>query len=123
MSQNDLVHKVIIGTDTGMWIPQAKIKNLNIQFARLDYFKEMCDSLKKLSYTLSLEVSHQKDLIYNYDQQISLQQKEIGNQYKEIQDYKDLDKSNQNKVKWLKLQRNVLAVAVIVAVMKIYVFK
>lgn len=121
-SQNASTHKIIIGQDTGCWVPLGDIKLYNQEFVKLDFYKDLCDTLRTLVNKTNDKMNAQKFLITNYKEQNVLKQVMIFNQDKQIHDYKLLDDQSQKKIKSLKLQRNVLAIGIVVAIIKIFVF-
>jgi hypothetical protein len=95
---------------------------MNVQFVQLDYCTTLSDTLKAEVNQLNDLIGSQKLLMSNYQNQLSLNQGIIVDDNAQIYDFKKLDIASQKRIKWLVIQRNVLAVGLAVAVLKIFVF-
>jgi ABC-type maltose transport system permease subunit len=76
----------------------------------------MVDTLKSITKKQSFAIEAQKKVIANKDEQLAISADMIKGQDLIILDYKKIYKRDQRQIKFLKIQRNVLAIAVIVAV-------
>jgi hypothetical protein len=101
----------------------GQLKKINIEFAELDFYHELSDTLKSLNRKKDFIIGKQNELISNNDSQLRIKQDIIDTQTVQVSNLKMIDKYSQRQINGLKLQRNGLAVLIGVAVLKIFVFK
>lgn len=122
-SQETYPKLILSGSDTLCVLTIPQVKKLNIAFVNLEFNKSLADTFRIMNKRLDFLVNKQVQLISNYENQLLLKSKAIDSMGEVNSMYKDLDIKNTRKIKFLRLQRNVLAVGVAVAILKIFVFK
>lgn len=98
------------------------MKSINVTYATLDACQEMTDTLKSIVSKQSFAITAQKKVIANRDEQLAISADMIKGQDIIILDYKKVYKRDQRQIKFLKLERNTLAVAVIAFAAKVFLF-
>lgn len=122
-SQNDWPKKILIGKDTLVAITIPQVKQMNMAFADLDFYKQLSDTFRLLNKYQEMTINKQGQIVSNYDSQLSLKQSVINNDQQVIFNFKELDKANNKKISWLKLQRNGLLIISVATLAKIFLFK
>lgn len=118
-SQTDSIRKVVIGKDTGAFIPMSKVREINTIFIDLDECNEVKDTLQ--SIIKNYDIAYSK-----LDSALTFKKMEVNKKDSIILSYEKISKDQEtiiNKkdwnIKFLKLQRNILlpAVAILVAIL------
>lgn len=112
--------KIYIAPDTIVGITTDQVKKLNLAFVQLDFQKSLADSFRVIIKEQTNTIKLQDINISSYKSDMKIKQNIIDNDLGIIKNYKLLDQSSQRKTKFLRLQRNVLAIAVAVAIVKIF---
>ncbi len=105
--------------DTIIAITPKQCTKLNLSFVELDFYKEQADTLKSLGKRKSFILNEQSQLISTNTTQLKLKQEIINNDKVMIGAFKEIDIKNRRQIKWLQIQRNVLAITLAVAIVKI----
>lgn len=92
-------------------------------FVKLDACLELSDTLRSIVDKQDFAIKAQQKVIANKDEQLTLSADMLKGQDLIIYDYKKVYKKNERQIKFLKLQRNCLAIAVAVAAIKIFFVK
>lgn len=121
-SQETYPKLILQGSDTLCVLTIPQVKKLNLTFVDLEFNKSLSDTFRIINKRLDFVVNKQSQLISNYENQLLLKNKVIENLDEVSEMYKTLDKKNSRKIKFLKIQRNILSVVVGVSILKIFVF-
>jgi hypothetical protein len=97
------------------------LDSINVDGASLDECKEMQDTLHKYIWQLDQTINHYELLAQSNRKTIDLQSTEIAELNNQGVMYQKQAKKDQRKIKFLKVQRNGLALAVGVALVKIFI--
>lgn len=89
-----------------------QVKRINIAFVNLDFKTALSDTFRALNKRLDFVVNKQVQLIGSYENQLELKNRVISSSDEVITTYKKLDKSNNRKIKVLKIQRFILILSV-----------
>jgi hypothetical protein len=121
-AQSKYPTKLFISQDTVIAILPTQLTKINVAFVQLDGCLEMQDTLKYIVAKQDFAIKAQKKLITNRDEQLVISADMLKGQDNIILDYKNVYKRDQLQIKWLKVQRNTLAVAVIAFAAKVFLF-
>lgn len=99
-------------------IPQ--IRAINLTYLQLNYYERLSDTLQSAINNLNSQVKDKNLLLLNYDGRLNNCQKIVDNNKKIVSDYQDVIKASSRKLWLLKLERNVLVVAVIAGAIDIF---
>jgi len=113
--------RLFISPDTIIAILPAQLTKINVSFVQLDACNEMRDTLKSIVSKQDFAIKAQQKLITNRDEQLAISVDMIKGQDVIILDYKKVYTKNKRQIRWLKIQRNTLAVVVLVAALKIFI--
>lgn len=105
--------KVVIDNDTATLISIEQTKTINKVFVDRDECNELKDSLNSQIKTYDALVKEQKNIITAQDERIEIQKKIVEEKDVIIASDEKLLKKQNRQVKWLKVQRMVLSVAVL----------
>ncbi len=92
-------------------------------FVRLDFFREMNDTLNSIISSYKTALSTQSDLNSSLQKQIDLKQTIIIQEEAVISNYKITEKKLERQMKWLKVQRNTFFVTTVILAAKVFLFK
>ena len=115
--------KVVIGKDTGCFVPMSAVDTLNIAYSKLDECRELRDSLKSEIRTHETKEKQQTELLESKKRELALEEtvaKERGIQL-EVKD-KEI-KRKDRQILWMKIQRGILAGATAILVVMTIVHK
>lgn len=90
-----------------------QVDRINIAFINLDFKTALSDSFRVLKRRLDFVTNKQIQLISSNENQLELKNRVISSSDEVITTYKKLDKSNNRKIKVLKIQRFVLVCSVV----------
>ncbi len=121
-AQTKYPYKSFINGDTVCILSIPQVTKLNLSFIKLDFETQLADSFRVILNKQNELIQFKDSKIITYDNLIKINQKVINNDESRIVIYKELDLINQRKIKWLRVQRNVLAIAVIATLSKIFIF-
>lgn len=108
-SQVDYPRKAVIDKDTVCIISIEQARTINNVFIDRDECNELKDSLSSQVKTYSALVSEQDKLIASQGKEIEIKENIIAEKNVIIESDSKLLKKQNRQVKWLKLQRNILA--------------
>ncbi len=108
--------------DTIIALRPSQVTKLNLSFVKLDFQTQLADTFRTIINKQNELIQFKDSKISTYDNLIKINQKVINNDESRIVIFKELDKINQRKIKSLKIQRNVLAIAVVATLSKIFIF-
>lgn len=114
--------KKIIDFDTVCCLSINQVRQVNLTYVDLDYYHSLSDTLNSNLDKLKFITNEQDQLINLQKSDMIIKQSIIDNQMLQIVKYISLDKKSHRQIQWLKVQRNVLAIGVGVAILKIFVF-
>ncbi len=120
ISPSKYPQKIFLNGDTVCAISLFQVKQMNLSFIDLRFYRSLSDSFRVINKQQDFLVKEQDKLINACGDQLKIKQGIIDTKGLQIMDLKLLDKTNTRKIKWLSVQRNVLAVAVLVAAVKIF---
>lgn len=123
ISQTNYPKKAIIGNDTVCITTIEQIKTINKVFADRTECNELKDSLHSQIKTYDELVKGQKSLIESKEKEIDIQKKIVEEKDTIITAEEEENKKNKRKIYWLKMQRNVLSVAILVSTVVIIMQK
>ena len=113
--------RAVINKDTCVVLSPVQVKTINLAYNDLHYYHSMTDTLKA-AVVIQDSLIHAKNLLLlNYDSRLGNCQKINENNKKIVADYQDVIKASSRRLWLLKLERNVLAVAVITGAIDIFV--
>lgn len=101
--------KIIINGDTLVGITVDHVRKLNFVFIKNDFLKEMNDTLDAQNAKYKALSSKYKQLNTEYESAMGFRKAVIAEQDTIIAGYKKRETKNERKIKFLKLQRNVIA--------------
>lgn len=122
-AQTKYPYKSFLNGDTVCVLSLKNVKQINLTFVRLDFQEALTDSFRVISKEQQATITLQDANISSYKSDMKIKQNIIENDHVIIDVYKTLDSKNQRQIRFLKLERNILAIAVGVAILKIFVFK
>jgi hypothetical protein len=121
LSQSEYPKLYVLNNDTFCLLTIDQVNTVNVSFVRLDGCNMMVDTLNKLVLQQDVAIKHYQELSNEQDNKMLLQQRILAEQDKQIGLYDKEAKKNKRKIKWLKFQRNALAVVAAVLAVKIFV--
>lgn len=122
-SQTGYPRKILINKDTLVVLTTPQLKKVNMTFVRLDFFREMNDTLNSIISSYKTALSTQSDLNSSLQKQIDLKQTIIIQEEAVISNYKITEKKLERQMKWLKVQRNTFFVTTVILAAKVFLFK
>lgn len=111
-SQETYPKLILQGKDSLCLLTMPQVKRINIAFVNLDFKTALSDTFRALNKRLDFVVNKQVQLIGSYENQLELKNRVISSSDEVITTYKKLDKSNNRKIKVLKVQRFILILSV-----------
>lgn len=115
ISQTGYPKLVLINSDTVCAVTIVQLDSINAEHINLLECRELKDSLDSQFKVCEDLVKDQKEIISSQEKEIKIQKDITGEKDKLIVIEEEKNKKLERKAKWLKLQRNILAVAVVVA--------
>lgn len=109
-SQSTYPSKTVINSDTVCVISIPQAKEINVTYLELDQCIEVSDTLKSIIIKQNKVIGSQTKEVENLEKQIKFYNEIDKANGQIILDLKSLDKKSQSKIKWLKIQRNVVSV-------------
>lgn len=109
-SQSTYPSKTVINSDTVCVISIEQAKEINVTYLELDQCMEVSDTLKSIIVKQNKVIGSQTKEVENLEKQIKFYNEIDKANGQIILDLKSLDKKSQSKIKWLKIQRNVVSV-------------
>lgn len=122
-SQTTYPSKLIVGHDTVCAISLKQVRTINVAYVDLGFYKALSDSFRVILNQQEFIIKEQQKLTNTYDTQLRTKQSIIDNSRAEIVNYTLLNKKSQTQIKWLKVQRNCLAIGVAILALKIIFLK
>lgn len=122
-AQTGWPRKLLIDKDTIIGFTPIQLRIANYVRADKIFYRNLSDSLSKGIKKLTFINDKQNQLINEYKSDSLVKEVMITNLDKINKNFIELDKKNQRQIKWLKLQRNTLAITCIATLTKIFVFK
>lgn len=113
ISQTGYPKLVLINSDTVCAVTIAQLDSINAEHINLMECRELKDSLDSQFKVCEDLVKDQKEIISSQDKEIKIQKDITGEKNKLLAIEEDRNKKLERKAKWLKLQRNILTVAVV----------
>jgi len=107
-SQETYPKLILHGNDSLCLLTIPQVKRINIAFINLDFKTALSDTFRALNKRLDFVINKQVQLIGSYENQLELKNRVISSSEEVITTYKKLDKSNNRKIKVLKIQRFIL---------------
>jgi len=119
--QQDYPQKIVWNKDTVCIISISQVKKVNSTFIKLDFQKELNDSLFKLNRMLLLAVNKQKQITSSYESQLQIKKEviELNNEFIDQLKIREEKALKQNKL--LKWQRNGLLVISVILGTLLYI--
>ena len=114
---------MVIDKDTIVALTIPQLKKVNISFVKLDFQKEMNDTLNSIISSYKQAIETQKHLNASYENQISLKNGIIVEDDAIRSHSKKIELKQTRQIKWLKIQRTTFLAATAILVAKILLFK
>lgn len=122
-SQTTYPTKLIISGDTVCAISIRQVRTINVAYVDFVFYKALSDSFRVMLKQQDFIIRESNKLTATYDNQLQIKQAVIDNSRAEISNYKILDMKSTKQKRWLKIQRNGLAVAVGILALKVIFLK
>lgn len=118
-SQTDSIKKIVVGKDTGAFVPMGKVREINKIIIDLDECKETKDTLNGIIKNYDIAYTKLDSALVCKKMEVTKKDSVITSFERVVSDQEKLMKKKDLKVKMLKIQRNVLlpAVGILVAVL------
>lgn len=118
-SQTDSIKKVVVGKDTGAFVPMNKVRQINTILVNLDECKETNDTLKSIIKNYDIAYSKLDSALISKKIEVVKKDSIILSYEKITKDHELLLDRKEWNIKILKVQRNILlpALGVLVAIL------
>lgn len=118
-SQTDSIRKVVVGKDTGAFVPMNKVRKINTILVNLDECKETNDTLKSIIKNYDIAYSKLDSALITKKKEVIKKDSIILSYEKITKDHELLLDRKEWNIKILKVQRNILlpAVGILVAIL------